>query len=379
MIDRFASPWAFVLLLLIPLLAWLWRRRRAPGVIFSSASLLEGVPAGWRVRARFLAPLLLLAGLAAMTVALARPQKLIGRMPRAGEGIAIEIVLDRSGSMAEEIGDEGGRAVRKIDAVKSLIRDFLLGNGEELKGRPDDLVGLVAFARFADTVAPLSRSPGIVTTLAEQTALARPRSGEDGTAIGEGLALAAARLRDMEVRNSPAAPVPAGSADSPTHATPADTPASDLTDASAVKVKSKIIVLMTDGQNNAGEIDPLQAAGLAREWGLKVYTIGIGAGSQRTARVGGGLFPDMQIPLGSGVDEETLRAIAEVTGGRYFPASDADALRQVYATIDALERTSLRSPESTLYEELFAPWAMAGAAGVLAGVFLRSTLFRSIA
>jgi len=356
-IDRFASPWAFALLAIIPVIAWWWRRRRPGGVLFSSASLLSGLPVGWRVRLRFIAPLLLLAGLASMIVGLARPQKLIGRVPRAGEGIAIEIVLDRSGSMAEEIGAEsGGHAVRKIDAVKGLIHDFLLGDARELKGRRDDLVGLVSFARFADTVAPLSRSPEIIAKLADQTRLATVR-GEDGTAIGEGLALAAARLRDMDAR------APKGATDDP----------------AAGKVKSKIIVLMTDGQNNSGGVDPMQAAGLAKEWGLKVYTIGIGAGAQRFARIGGGLFGDVQVPMGSGVDEDTLKAIAETTGGRYFPASDAAALREVYSTIDTLERSSLHAPESTLYRELFSPFAIAGGAMVLGGVFLRSTLFRSIA
>jgi len=364
MIDRFASPWAFAILFILPMIMWAWRRRSAPGVVFSSASLLAGVPSGWRVRARFIAPLLMLAGLTALIVGLARPQKLIGRVPRAGEGIAIEIVLDRSGSMQEEIAaGERGSAVRKIDAVKGMIRDFLVGDGKDLKGRPDDLVGLITFARFADTVAPLSRSPEIIATLAGQTKLALVR-GEDGTAIGEGLALAAARLRDMDVRG----------------ATSNGPPKKDESaDPSTGKVKSKIIVLMTDGQNNAGAINPMQAAGLAREWGLKVYTIGIGAGAERFARMGGGLFGDFKMPMGSGVDEDTLKAIAETTGGRYFPASDANSLREVYAMIDSLERSSLHAPESTIYEELFAPWAITGASGILAAALLRATLFRSIA
>ena len=365
MIDRFASPWAFALLLIIPVLVFVWNRRRPSGVLFSSNSLLSGVPTTWRVRLRFVAPLLMLAALASLIVALARPQKLIGRVPQAGEGIAIEIVLDRSGSMNEEIEAEGGRATTKIAAVKKLIHDFMLGDGKGLKGRPDDLVGLVSFARFADTVAPLSRSREILVKLAEQTRLATVR-GEDGTAIGEGLALAAARLRDMDAKNAPA-PGPEAASDSAAAGS-----------ANKGPIKSKVIVLMTDGQNNAGGIDPMQAAGLAKQWGMKVYTIGVGAGSERAARMGG-VFGNLTIPMGGGVDEETLKAIGETTGGRYFPASDAASLREVYTTIDRLERAALHTPESTLYDELFAPWAMWGGAGALAAALLRATLFRSIA
>jgi len=365
MIDRFASPWAFALLLLLPLIVLAWHRRRAPGVLFSSASLFTDLPSSWRTRLRFTAPMLLLGAIASLIVGLARPQKLIGRVPQSGEGIAIEIVLDRSGSMREEMDAEDGSTTTKFQAVKKLIRDFMLGDGKELKGRPDDVVGLVTFARFADTVAPLSRSREILVTLAEQTTLALVR-GEDGTAIGEGLALGAARLRDMDARNQ--------TGETPTPAPPTDPGAAPK----AGKVKSKIIVLMTDGQNNAGAIDPMQAAGLAKQWGLKVYTIGIGAGADRAARRGDP-FANLRAAMGSGVDEGTLKAIAETTGGRYFAASDAAALREVYSTIDKLERSSLHTPESTLYEELFAPWVMAGAAGVLASALLRATLFRSIA
>jgi Ca-activated chloride channel family protein len=228
-------------------------------------------------------------------------------------------------------------------------------------------VGLVAFGRFADTVAPLSRSREIVVKLAQQTRLAMVR-GEDGTAIGEGLALAAARLRAVDEGAGVEAPdsgAGAGEAGDQGATVPKE------------KIKSKVVVLMTDGQNNAGAIDPMEAAELCKRWGMRVYTIGVGAGAERVMRMGG-LFGDMRIPVGSGVDEQTLQQIAEATGGRYFAASDGAALREVYATIDKLERSVVKAPESTLYEELFMPWAMAGgAAGALAGV-LRATLFRSL-
>ncbi len=365
MTERFALPIAFALLTFIPIILIVWNRRRPGSLLFSNLAPLSGLKKTWRQRLRWLPAFCALAAIALLTTAIARPQRQAGRLPAPREGIAIQLVIDRSGSMNEPMqlgrdrrAQQSGQTT-KLDAVKQMTHDFLLGDGKELTGRPDDLVGLVTFARYADTVAPLARSHEIIVELARQLQPALVR-GEDGTAIGEGLALAAARLKKTEETSAPRSDK--------------DKPAADN---QQFNPKSRIIVLMTDGQNNAGGIDPMQAADLARQWGIKVYTIGIGAGAR--PQLTGDPFQDMRLQmLGSGVDEETLTQIAEMTGAKYFPAADAAALRNVYSQINALEKTELNAPESTLYDELFTPLATVAGALIFLQVLLTTTIFRRL-
>lgn len=361
MTERFALPAAFAVLAVLPVVALVWRRRRAGAVLFSNLGPVAGLGGTWRTGLRWLPALCRLSALALVIVAIARPQREAGRLPTKREGIAIQLVIDRSGSMQEPMSlgkdaagrrrdGQGAEQTSKLDVVKQLTHDFLLGNGKDLTGRPDDLVGLVTFARYADTVAPLVRSPEIVVELARQLEPALVR-GEDGTAIGDGLALGAARLKKTEEAGARA------------------------DQEQAFNPASRIVILMTDGQNNAGQVDPMQAAELARQWGIKVYTIGIGAGA--SARATGDIFQDFQVRLG-GVDEQTLTAIAEATGGRYFAAADGSALRDVYAQINTLEKSSLAAPESTLYEELFTPLAAGAGVLLLLQTALSATIFRRV-
>jgi Ca-activated chloride channel family protein len=351
---RWAWPHAFLLLLLIPpLAAWVLLRARRAAMRFSSIEGLSAIGPTWRHVIRPAPALLRLVALALMVVALARPQHVLSETRTSTEGIAMMIVLDRSSSMAEPTTLDG-RRVSRFDAVRSVMRQFVLGD-DELPGRPNDLIGLVTFARYADTVCPLVRAHDALIGLADETDTVQVRA-EDGTAIGDGLALAAARLHAAEQELVARQARASAEAAEGEELTPEEAPP-DFT------IKSKVIILLTDGEQNAGERRPLEAARLAREWGITVYTIGLAAEPQYRE------FAGMRIPIGGGVDEALLEAIARETGGVYWRAKDAASLRTVYEEIDRLETTEIESIEYAEYEEAFEPWAVA-AGLVLAGEML---------
>jgi Ca-activated chloride channel family protein len=300
--------------------------------------------------------------LAALIVAFARPQAGVGKTSVATEGVAIMMVVDRSGSMGEEMAF-GGRMMSRLDVVKQVFREFVMGtkkatedqepiaerSADTLDGRPNDLIGIVSFARYAETVCPLVRDPQAVGALVNTLDLPLVRS-EDGTAIGDGVALAAARLKDAEddLKRRALAEATGQQVDRTDEKVAVEP---------GFSIKSKAIVLLTDGEWNAGEVNPIDAAALAKEWGIRVYTIAVGGGERI-----------VQTPLGAmrvpsrGVDETMLRRMAEMTDGRHFSASDAEGLRGVYAAIDALEKSRVESRQYTEYTELFWPIAAAGAA-----------------
>jgi len=343
--DRLATPIALALLVLLPIVLWALRRRRsASAIAFSATDLAADVRPTWRVRLRWLPIALRLLTLALVALAIARPQDVSGEVRSSAEGIAIQIIVDRSGSMDEPMTFDG-RRVRKIDAVKSVLEDFVVGDDGTLDGRYADMIGLIAFARYADTVCPLVRAPETLVDLASDLDVVQLRA-EDGTAIGEALALGAARLQraEEEVQRL------SGSADA------------DFT------IKGKIIILLTDGANNAGSIDPIEAARLAEEWGIRVYAIGIGE-----TRTFGGLLGDIRL---GGADERALASIAEVTGGAFYRATDGESLREIYRQIDRLETSRIESVEYTNVEERFSPFAIAAAILLGIEVLLGATILR---
>lgn len=358
MIDHFAMPWVLMLLSGLPMLLW-WRlrRTRTSAVTFSSVAIASRLRPSLRSRVRWLPDVLRCVALGAMLIAVARPQSTKGEVKTSTQGVAIQIVLDRSGSMQESIDpEEDPRAARgtdrtKFETVKRVIRDFVAGDGKELKGRPDDMIGVIAFARYADTVSPLTRvhQPLVEGVMNLQPAV--ERTPEDGTAIGDGLALAAARLKRAEEEVARALPKDGSKPD--------------------FVIKSKVVVLLTDGQNNAGETTPYEAAEMAKKWGIRVYTIGVGP-RQRFAP---GMFGD-RVPVGTGIDEEMLRSIADSTGGKSWAAEDAASLREAYKTIDELEKSRIDSTEHAQREEWFLPFALAGLACLMLESLLASTLLR---
>ena len=331
---RFAHPW-LLLLVLVPIALAVWRSRRMrPAARISSADFPLAAGTTWRTRLSRTPGAVRLLALVLLAVALARPQAGFGVVRTSADGVAIMMVMDRSSSMNGAIGD-GRRSLTRFEAAQEAFRSFVLGDGQSLGGREHDLVGLMAFARYSETIAPLSHATDAVAALAETVETAEQRA-EDGTAIGDALALAAARLHNAEQELI------------------AQREESEDALDEDFRIKSKVIILLTDGENNAGEADPVAAARLANEWGIKVYAIGL-SGDQYVTMPGG----QRRLLRNSGADDRTLRAIAETTGGFYRPVEDASALRAVYEEIDRLETTEIRTREYTNYDEKFIPLALA--------------------
>lgn len=307
-VPSFADPAWLLLLLLVPLLAWHHHRRSSPGALTFS-ELPPGSGGSWRLHLPFYCRL---AALTLLVLALARPQLGYAWEETSTEGIDIQLVLDISGSM----GAEDFAPKNRLEVAKKVIAEFIAG-------RPGDRIGLVAFAGAALTKSPPTTDremlQGIVSGLELHTL-------PDGTAIGLALASAAARLK----------------------ASPA---------------KSRIAVLVTDGDNNAGQIDPDSAAAICAGLGIKVYTVAVGTQN------GPVIIPvPVRNPLSGKteirrvswnvrVDTELLERIAKRTSGHFFRASDPEALKQIFESIDRLERTPLQVRKMVRHEERFQPLA----------------------
>jgi Ca-activated chloride channel family protein len=351
---RLASP--YWLLLAVPLLAATWasiRWERRGAVLYSSARLLRAVPATWAQRMKRGLPWLHFSGLLFVLIAIARPQAGLHEFRVRAEGIAIVMCLDRSGSMEALDFELRGERVNRLAAVKQVFRDFVAGAGN-LAGRPDDQIGLIAFGGFAESKVPLTLDHGLLLQVLDTIEIAQPVRDQRGsvvnerylqeeraTAIGDAVALAVERLK--------------GSA-----------------------AKSKVIILLSDGENTAGIVPPEAAAEAAREFGVKIYSIGVGS----TGRVP---FPAVD-PFGRKIfvaqdvrlDETTLKMLADKTAGKYFHARDTRALQLVYADIDRLEKTVSEGSMYTEYRELFRWSLVPGIALLMTGLVLRCTRFRSL-
>lgn len=312
---NFRYPWLLLLLLAVPLLAWLRYGRRAnrPVLRFSDGATLAGLGPGWGVHARRALPILYGAALAALVLALARPQLGLGESRVRTDAVDIILLVDVSPSMAAEDFEEGMTTLNRLDAAKRVIDRFV-------RSRRDDRMGIVAFASLPYSVSPLTLDHGWLMTQMERL---NPGDLGDGTAIGTGIASAVNRLRGS-------------------------------------KAKSKVIVLLTDGVNNSGEISPENAAQAAKALDIKIYTVG--AGSEGTVRVpvtdpfGGKHYVRQR----SEIDERSLRRIADATGAAYFRATDFDSLKKVYEQIDAMEKTEIEVERYTRFEERFQPLLLLG-------------------
>jgi Ca-activated chloride channel family protein len=307
---KFANPEMLWLFLILPVLVYFhfWREnRRKTDFRFPTLGHLLGLTGTLRVRLRHVPFLLRIAALSLLIVVLARPQTFDRETKKKVEGIDIVLCLDTSTSMlAEDLKPN------RVEAAKQVAAEFV-------KGRVSDRIGLVPFAGESFTQCPLTTDYSVLVSL-----LGDLRTGmvEDGTAIGMALATALNRLRES-------------------------------------KAKSRVVILLTDGQNNRGELDPVTAAQAAQALGIRVYTVG--AGTRGTAP-----YP-VQTPFGKryqnvpvDVDEDMLRQIATLTGGKYFRATSEKSLREIYHEIDQLERSSVDVQEYRRVAEMFTPW-LAGA------------------
>lgn len=293
------SPLALLGLLLVPLVLFLSRRRRPAAIDYSALHDLTGLPRSVTTRLREALPLLRALALVLCVAALARPQQGLEATRIYSDGIAIVMVVDISSSMATPDAVFDGEVGSRLALVKRAFRDFV-------RGREGDLIGMVTFARYADSVCPLTLDYDTLLSLLDQMDIV-PQAEEDGTAIGEAIALGVERLQGSEA-------------------------------------SSRVMILLTDGTNNAGATPPLQAAQIAKALGVRIHTVGTGNEYA--------------------IDELALLEIAAHTGGQYFHATDDEALHRIYAAIDRLETTATVSEHHRQYVERFA-WFLLPALGLL--------------
>jgi Ca-activated chloride channel homolog len=333
-----ANPEALLILLIIALL-WHWRKRkRRPAAIgFSDISGLASLAKPQR---HMLLPAVRILAAVCCVIALARPQWGLELTKIYVKGIAIAMVVDVSSSMGAVDLVLDNRQSNRLDVVKATIRSFLIGENDGLAGREGDLVSLVSFARFADSLSPLTLDHLALVELLDQLQLA-VLPAEDGTAIGEAIVLGVERLMKS-----------------------AET--------------SRVMVLMTDGYSNSGEIEPLEAARIAKALGVKIYTIGTGTEGTAIIPV---RYRDGRTelrPTQVYIDDRTLGSIADLTGGLYFRATDADALSAIYAEISQLEKSEHVAEQYQKYVDLF-PIPLALALALLAiEMILVNTRLRSV-
>lgn len=329
MIYRFEDPFFLLLLLAVPVLAWWYARRRAlkgSALRFSWIASLERADTRRTGRARHLLVVLRLVALAALIVAFARPQSGVTGETVRSEGVDIVLALDLSTSMLAEDLEPN-----RVEAAMQVAADFV-------RSRPTDRIGLVVFAGEAFTQAPLTLDHDVITGLLDELQVGFI---QDGTAIGMGLATAIKRLQQSDA-------------------------------------ESRVVVLLTDGRNNRGEIDPVTAAHMAQALGVRVYTVG--AGGRGTARVPvqdpllGRRYVSMQVDI----DEETLQQVAQLTGGAYFRATDRESLEAVWGEIDELETTEIEVENFTRFGELFHLPLLLGLGLLLLEAVMGQTLLRKI-
>ncbi|MFV1993924.1 MAG: VWA domain-containing protein [Verrucomicrobiales bacterium] len=353
---KFAFPYAALALLPVALSLWLgWGARNAHALEFSSMRSVFAAGRSMRQRLAWLPAILGVAALCLTVIALARPQIEVYERAKEREGIAIEILVDISSSMDMRM-DYSGEESTRLEVAKKVLESFVLGDGDELPGRPDDLVGIITFARYADTVCPLTLGHRAVVYFARNLEI-NDRPNEDGTAYGDATALAAARMKTLEENLWQRA----------------------LEDEEQeVKIKSKIIVLLTDGENNCGRHLPLESAAMAQKWGIRVYTISLGEPPPPVkVEVEQGEEVIEAVPERSAA-EQTLEKMAEMTGGIFRTAHDFDSLQAVYKEIDRLERSEMHSTAKKLKADVFGYFVWAALALLAFETLLRATWLRRI-
>jgi Ca-activated chloride channel family protein len=336
----FAHPWLLLLLLAIPLIAYLrGQRGPAPALVFSSTKALRGLGRQSAARVgKFLRSLLFLS-LAILTIALARPQLGKSLTQVEASGIDIMVVLDVSTSMLTKDFTIGGDSATRIDAIREVTRKFV-------EGRPNDRIGLIAFAGRPYVVSPMTLDHDWLLQNLE-----RVRTGlvEDGTAIGSAMAAAANRLNDKHS-------------------------------------KSRAIVLLTDGENNSGKIPPNTAAEAIKALGIRLYAIGAGINGIAPAPVfdrtgkpltdvrGNILYQDQQVQF----NDAGLKEVARIGGGQFFRATDTKSLEEIYRDIDKMEKSTVTVSKYQQYRDLFSICIMAGGGLLLAQVLLSETIWKKL-
>ena len=328
---RLANPWMLLALAAVPLFVWIELRlaaARRPSVSFPDALAVRdaaGRRGVWKRAAKVASRAVLLA---LLVVAMARPQSGSGSQSVLTEGIDIMLVVDVSGSMLTE----DWQPTNRLEVAKGVVADFIAG-------RKSDRIGMVVFAAQAFTQCPLTLDYNVLLDLVRSLRVGM--IDENSTAIGMGIATAANRLRESDA-------------------------------------KSRIMILLTDGRNNAGEVDPLTAAQAAKALGIKIYAVAAGTPQGGPLPVDDPVWGRRYVQAPTEIDEETLRAIAETTGGRYFRAKTEGMLAEVYRQIGELEKTKIEVKHYTAYTELAPRLIIAGLVVLLAALAAEATMLRGI-
>jgi Ca-activated chloride channel family protein len=329
----FAHPYLLLLLLLLPLAAWLKGRRGRPAAfLYSSVQLAEGLTSATRSRTGSLLAALRWLALALGILALAQPRLVRSETQVKASGVDIVVAFDMSDSMLSEDFETSGGRVSRFDMARQVLEGFI-------RKRPNDRIGLVVFASQAYIATPLTLDHDFL--MANLDRLQISQIDPNSTALGSALSTAVSRVRDA-------------------------------------KAKSKLVILMTDGQNNAGKVNPLTAAEAAQALDVRCYTIGVGRRGEapRPVFMGGQKVGYQSVPVD--IDEDTLTKVAARTGGRYYRADNAEKFQAIYAEIDKLEKTEATVKKYARYHELFAWFAAAGLAVLLAEIALSQTLWRRL-
>jgi len=340
--ERFADPWFLFAIPLAVLAVW-WSMMSSGRVMFSSLRALPLGGASWRTKIAWIPDALFGLAVVSLVIALAGPRAGDKHSRVRRDGIAMMMAVDVSGSMRALDLSEKTKELTRLDAVKQLFTAFTLGSSKyDLAGRPDDAIGLVAFARYADTRSPITLDHGNLAAAAKGLAFA-PQD-EDGTAIGAGLELAVQRLVEFRTQS---------------------------------KI-SKVIILLTDGESNVHEIDEETAIDDAKKAGIKVYTIGAGTKGIAPIRVD---LPDGRSELMQtqvSIDETTLKHIASETGGEYYRATSNEALAEIYKRIDKLERTTFEEEQFLEFHQYYGLFLVIAMGLVIAALVLRGTILRRL-
>ncbi len=327
---QFADPYYFVLMLLIPVLVYWYlsqHTKREGTVRFSNLLVLKKLKASKKQKLRHSLFILRILAITLVVIALARPRASFKEEEIETEGIDIVIALDVSSSMRAE----DFKPANRLEAAKIVAKDFI-------NGRTNDRIGMVVFSGRSYTQAPLTLDYGILLSFIEDIHIGMI---EDGTAIGMAIATCVNRLRDS-------------------------------------KAKSKVVILLTDGRNNRGELDPITASQLAGAMDVKIYTIGMGKRGQAMYPVNDPIRGKYYVPMDVQIDEPMLQQIATNTNGNYFRATDEKKLEEIFVEIGELEKTKIEVKEYTRYSELFIWFVIPAAFFFLIEVLLANTYFRKI-
>jgi len=324
-------------------------RQNENNIAFSSLKSLQNLDKSWKSNIMWLPQLLRTSALTVLIIALSRPQVETEDQEEKSEGIAIQLVVDISSSMDINI-DFGGKKTTRMEVAKQVIQEFVAGNGDNLQGRPNDLIGVVTFARFADTICPLTLGhEALLSITGELTVNDRPN--EDGTAYGDATALAAARLKMLEYSN--------------------------VDDSNQTQdVESKIIILLTDGENNCGRHLPLETAAIARTWGIKIYTISLGEKRDKVTKTVGD--KKIQVAENLTATDQLLSQMAEESEGIFRTAHDYDSLQAVYNEIDTLEKSEVKTSTFKDYKDYYLHFVLAALLCIVLETILRTTLLRRL-